>query len=222
MVDFTRAIKRPFADLTKFIIGAVLSIIPVVNFLAMGYELKCAKSAMNGKYDLPEWTEWGDLFVKGLLWVVVMIIYAIPVAILVAIFAGGAFMAAGQGAEAGLAGLGIGAIVMMALVLLLMYIMPSITMTFVQNDFKFGAAFGVGEIVKKSLHADYFVTWLMVGVYSLVLMLVLSFIPIAGAAIASFATGVTSMTAFGELYPGLKAGGGAKSNAPPGSKPEVG
>lgn len=205
MVDFTRAIKRPFADLTKFIIGAVLSIIPIVNFLALGYQLKCAKSAMKGDYKLPEWTEWGDLFVKGLLLIVVFVIYAIPVAILVAVFAGGAFMAAGQGADAGMAGMGIGAVVMLAIGLLLIYILPSVTMSFVLNDFKFGAAFKVGEIVKKTLNKDYLVTWLVVGVYSLVLTIVLSFIPLLGTAIASFATGVTSMTAFGELYPKLKA-----------------
>ena len=207
MVDFTRAIKRPFADLTKFIIGAVLSIIPIVNILAMGYELKCAKSAMNGKYELPEWTGWGDLFMKGLLMVVIAIVYVIPIAILMLVFGGGAIMAAtqGVGGDAGAAGMGMGVIVVAALGLALMYVLPSVMMAFVANDFKMGAAFKVGEIVKKTLNKDYFVTWLVVGVYSLVLTVVLSFIPLLGTAIASFATGVMSMTAFGELYPKLKA-----------------
>ncbi len=204
MTDFGMAIKRPFTDLAKFIIGAVLSIIPIVNFLEVGYTLKCAKSAMNGDYKLPEWAEWGDLFVKGLLAIVILIIYAIPLVILMAIFAGGAFMAVTQGADMGTAGMGMGMIIIMALAILFVYLIPSVTITFVANDFRFGAAFRVGEIVKKTLNKDYFVTWIVVGVYSVVLSIVLAFIPFVGMAIASFATGVTSMTAFGELYPKLK------------------
>jgi len=210
MVDFGRAIKRPFADLTKFIIGAVLSIIPVVNFLAMGYELKCAKSAMNGKYDLPEWTDWGDLFVKGLLLVVIgvvfsLVVLAIPILVVV-MWQMGALASSIEILLAIIVGL---------FAVLGMYVLPSAIMNFVLNDFKMGAAFRVSEVVKKTLNKDYFVTWLVVGVYSLVLSIVLTFIPIVGPAIASFATGVMSMTAFGELYPSLKASDGAKGNAPP-------
>jgi len=207
MVDFGRAIKRPFTDLTKFIIGAVLSIIPIVNLLAMGYELKCAKSAMSGDYKLPEWTAWGDLFVKGLLLVVIAVIYMIPVAIVMLVFGGGAIMAAtqGVGGDVGIAGMGLGIMVTAALGLALLYVLPSVIMTFAANDFKFGAAFKVGEIVKKTLNTAYLTTWIVVGVYSIVLSIVLTFIPLVGPAMASFATGVTSMTAFGELYPTLKA-----------------
>jgi len=201
MVDFTQAIKRPFADLTKFIIGAVLSIIPIVNFLALGYQLKCAKSAMNGKYDLPEWTEWGDLFVKGLVLVVIMVIYSVMVLIipilLVVMWQMG--MLGSSALEA------VVMVILASFAALGIYVLPSVIMNFVANDFKFGAAFKVGEIVKKTLNKDYFVTWLVVGVYSIVVSIVLTFIPIVGPAIASFATGVTSMTAFGELYPSLKA-----------------
>jgi len=219
MVDFTRAIKRPFTDLTKFIIGSALSIIPIVNFLAIGYELKCAKLAMNGDYKLPEWDEWGDLFVKGLLSVIIGIIYAIPVIIIVVLLivamVGTGMQGVASGINAGpgagmgggglLAGMGISFVVILALGLVLAYILPSVMMTFVSNDFKFESAFRVGEIVKKTLNSDYLVTWIVVGVYTIVLSVILAFIPFIGTAIASFATGVTMMTAFGELYPKLKA-----------------
>jgi len=218
MVDFTRAIKRPFMDLTKLIIGAVLSIIPIVNFLAMGYELKCAKLAMGGDYSLPDWEEWGDLFVKGLLSVVIGIIYAIPAIIIIVILlittlsstmegiAGGVGSGPGAGLGGGrlLASMGTSLIVVIALGLILLYLLPSAMMTFVSNDFKFGSAFKVGEIVKKTLNTDYLVTWIVVGVYSMIVTIILSFIPFIGPAIASFATGVTAMTAFGEVYPNLK------------------
>ncbi|MBU4202008.1 MAG: DUF4013 domain-containing protein [Candidatus Altiarchaeales archaeon] len=201
MVDFTRAIKRPFADLTKFIIGAVLSIIPIVNILAMGYELKCAKSAMKGDYKLPEWTEWGDLFMKGLTLVVILVIYSVTVLIIPILL-----VVMWQMGVLGSSALeGVVMVILGSFAVLGIYVLPSVIMSFVANDFKFGAAFKVGEIVKKTLNKDYFVTWLVVGVYSITLTIVLSFIPLLGTAIASFATGVTSMTAFGELYPKLKA-----------------
>lgn len=213
MVNFTRAIKRPFTDLTKLIIGAVLSIIPIVNFLTLGYQLKCAKSAMNGDYKLPEWTEWGDLFMKGLKAVVIGIVYMVPVGAIMLVvlgtlvsgMVGMPMQGGGAGFEGLTAGAGIGGIIILILVLSMAYILPSVMMTFVANDFKLGTAFRVFEIIKKTLNKDYLVTWIVVGIYTVALSAVLIFIPFIGPMLASFATGVTSMTAFGELYPKLKA-----------------
>jgi hypothetical protein len=54
MVDYTVSIKRPFSDFKKLLIGIVLSIIPIVNFIALGYQLNCAKTAMKKKYEHPD------------------------------------------------------------------------------------------------------------------------------------------------------------------------
>jgi len=44
MVDYGGAFKKPFQDITKLVIGIVLMIIPIVNFLAMGYFIETASA----------------------------------------------------------------------------------------------------------------------------------------------------------------------------------
>ena len=39
MVDYVKAIKRPFSDITKLVIGILLHFIPIVNFINFGYGL---------------------------------------------------------------------------------------------------------------------------------------------------------------------------------------
>jgi len=85
MVNYTEAIKRPFTDGKKFLIGVLLNILPIVNLLVVGYTLECAKSAMKKKYKLPEWENWGDYFVKGLLATIIGFIYMIPALMLLLI-----------------------------------------------------------------------------------------------------------------------------------------
>jgi hypothetical protein len=36
MVDYTNAIKKPFSDMKNLVIGGIISIIPLVNFISMG------------------------------------------------------------------------------------------------------------------------------------------------------------------------------------------
>ncbi|MBI4438883.1 DUF4013 domain-containing protein [Candidatus Woesearchaeota archaeon] len=97
MVKFGAAIARPFTDVTKLAIGTVLGAIPVVNFLGTffvaGYGLKSAETAMKGDYKLPEWNEWGRLFIRGLTAVVISLIYFLPVILLFILVAGSLILA---------------------------------------------------------------------------------------------------------------------------------
>ena len=77
-MEFSTALKRPFSDLKTFIIGSALSILPIINFFAFGYILEAAKLTLKKKNTLPEWNNWGNLFVKGLLSVLIGFIYMIP------------------------------------------------------------------------------------------------------------------------------------------------
>ena len=85
-MDFETNFKKPFTDVKKLLIGILLSIVPVVNFLAVGYMLETARKSMKKDTSLPEWEGWGDLFVKGLLSIVIEAIYFIPAAIVGLIF----------------------------------------------------------------------------------------------------------------------------------------
>src|SRR3989344_7690417 len=87
--NYLGAIKRPFADFNKLLIGVLFLLIPIVNiatgFFVRGYRLEAAK---NYNKKLPEWRDFGKLFVRGLLSWVISIIYLMPAFILLAISVG--------------------------------------------------------------------------------------------------------------------------------------
>jgi hypothetical protein len=64
----------------KVLIGGVLNIIPIVNFIPAGYGLRTLKNVADRKdKPLPEWDDFGGDFVKGLLVVLAALIYTIPI-----------------------------------------------------------------------------------------------------------------------------------------------
>ena len=81
-MDIGKSFSYVFDDedwVKKVAIGGVISIIPIVNFIAVGYSLRALKNVAEGKErPLPEWDEWGDDWVKGLMVTLAGFIYAIP------------------------------------------------------------------------------------------------------------------------------------------------
>ena len=71
------AIRYPSSDWKKIIILGVILIIPIVDFIGLGYVLRIVKSTISGVHDLPEFDDLGDLFVDGLKVLVVSIVYLI-------------------------------------------------------------------------------------------------------------------------------------------------
>lgn len=204
MVDYTRAIKRPFSNLERLALGIVFQVIPIVNFIAMGYQLECAKTAMKKNFKLPEWTNFGDLFVRGLVALVIVIAYfLIPIILMAVSLGAGIFTIAMQGNFAALAGAGLGFIASLVLFLAALYILPSALINYVKND-AFGKAFSFSEVFGKAFTGKYFVAWLVAVIYGFVIMVPLMFIPFIGWAIAGFIAGVTSFTIFGEVYTEIK------------------
>ncbi len=84
-MDINRAITYPFDDkdwLKKILIGGILLIIPIVNFIAVGYFIRVLKNLLNGtETPLPEWDDFGGDFMRGLWPSIAGIVYAIPGAI---------------------------------------------------------------------------------------------------------------------------------------------
>ncbi len=204
MVDYFEAIKRPFQDIKKLIIGIVLSIIPIVNFVTLGYALKAGK-APTAK--LPEWKDWGDLFVKGLAAIVISFIYMIPALLVFAFSVGMAItgeLVTGnyEALLASIGGLGIGFI----LLLIGAYIIPAAQMTYVRRN-KFGAAFELGKLSKQILTGKYLIAWLIAMVYAFVISAVIIgifvfagfYIPTISGAIARFIAMVTLFTIIGQV-----------------------
>jgi hypothetical protein len=73
--------------ISKFLVGVVVSIIPFVNFAAIGYVVELVKNVRDGvKMPLPEWDDFGALFISGLKFFLGTLVYTLP-AILVSLLA---------------------------------------------------------------------------------------------------------------------------------------
>lgn len=80
MVEYLEALKRPFSDMKKLLIGIILGGIPLINLIVVGYTLVCTgfTSVKISKDSLPEWENYGDLFMKGLMSAIIGFILFIP------------------------------------------------------------------------------------------------------------------------------------------------
>lgn len=85
-MDVSRAIGYPFKGenvIVKLIIGTVISIIPIVNFISAGYMLRVLRDSMaNEDAEMPEWDDFGGDFVRGLMVFIASLVYSIPIIIL--------------------------------------------------------------------------------------------------------------------------------------------
>ncbi|MBR9690960.1 DUF4013 domain-containing protein [Candidatus Woesearchaeota archaeon] len=204
-MDIQKAFKRPFLDAQKFIIGALLNILPIINFFSFGYVLKAAKMTLNKQDGLPEWDNWGDLFLQGLLSIAILIVYTIPVAIIAGIIAisSGLSLLTVQSFDMNMfAALGTTAIVAVVLLLILWYVIPSAILAYVQEN-RFGAAFEFKNVFSKAFNSNYFVAWIVGVAISLVLGGVANLIPVVGfvfVAAANFASAMIMFTLIGETY----------------------
>ena len=75
--NISDSIHYPIKDWVKMIILGIILIIPVVNFIGLGYYLRIIKSSLAGLNELPDFESVGELFIDGIKILVVCIIYAI-------------------------------------------------------------------------------------------------------------------------------------------------
>lgn len=85
-MDFGKAFTFVFDDedwVKKVLIGGILGLIPVVNLIVLGYGLKVLKNVADGvEHPLPDWTDFGDYFVQGLMSFLGGLIWAAPLIVL--------------------------------------------------------------------------------------------------------------------------------------------
>ncbi|MEK6963958.1 MAG: DUF4013 domain-containing protein [Nanoarchaeota archaeon] len=81
-MNYLDAFQRPFQDLKKLTIGAVLNGIPVLNILTgllvTGYTAEALRITLAKKNSLPPWQHFLDLFKKGVFLTLLWAIYSIP------------------------------------------------------------------------------------------------------------------------------------------------
>ena len=201
MVNFGEAFKRPFE---KMVIGIILNIIPIVNFLSTGYLLQVAKTAK--KKELPEWVDWGNLFIRGFIAEVIKVIYFLPAIIVFIATLGTAILSVLLGSSTigkmafiqGLTSMGSGLFVFVVLFLLAAYIVPAAWTNYAIKG-KFGSAFALKEITAKAFTGNYFVAWLTGTIYSC-LVLLFAILTMAIAAPMFFVTRVTLYTLIGDVF----------------------
>jgi hypothetical protein len=79
MVKYEDSIKKPFTDISKLIIGIIVSSIPLINWIAKGFIIESSgmgKTKPSKK--MPKWGDWSSLFFKGFAAYAITFIYAIP------------------------------------------------------------------------------------------------------------------------------------------------
>ena len=230
MVNFGEAIKRPFTDFKKLGIGVLIylvTLIPFIGWLASffitGYGIECAKTAMKKNYKLPEWTDLGNLWIKGFLYFLIGLIYMIPLALIGAFTIGSALiknwalLAAENPDPVALAAVfgGTGGVLLLLFLVMIItfYIFPMAIMRFAESG-KFGDAFNFREVFRKAFTSKYFVAVLLLWVYGFVLVIVASLLyvitaitfilPLIITSVLGFVIMITSMTVFGEVYSEIK------------------
>jgi hypothetical protein len=81
-MDIGKSFTYVFEDpkwIMKVLIGGIVFLIPIVNFAAIGFMLTTMKNAAEGQqFPMPEWADFGALFMKGLYAFVGMLIYFLP------------------------------------------------------------------------------------------------------------------------------------------------
>ena len=75
--NISDSLKYPIKNWVKMIILGIILIIPIVNFIGLGYYLRIIKSTLAGLDELPNFEYVGELFIDGIKILIVSIIYAI-------------------------------------------------------------------------------------------------------------------------------------------------
>lgn len=159
MNDLGKAFSFPFRDsawFSKFLVGCLfmlLSILLVGIFVLAGYFVRVTQASMRGEdRTLPPWEDIGGMLVTGFKFVVVYIIYSIPLILfyipIIVIGVLGEISGQGDatGMFAGLYALGISVLVI-PYGLALSLFMPVIACRFAANE-RIGEALDVGEIFR--------------------------------------------------------------------------
>lgn len=135
-VDVVEAFQAPMNDqswVNKVVIGGLVNIVPIVNFIAIGYALSYFAGLLRrGENALPEWKDWGALFVIGLKAFVIMLVYLIGVIIF--------------GALSTVLGGILGGFLALVLFLAAMFFLPVALLRFVQEGYSIAPAFAFKQL----------------------------------------------------------------------------
>jgi len=168
----------------KLAIAAVLvffSFLLIPIPLVAGYSLAVSRNVMNGNpKPLPEWDDWGKLFMDGLYVIIAQFVYTLPfwliacIGFVATIGFGGLSDISEEAAAAGfMATFGVTGCLVLIFWIALVFITPAIYIQYVRTD-DFGACFRFGEVF--GIARDYIGDILITVAFALVASLVIGII----------------------------------------------
>lgn len=218
------------AWINKLGIGAVISLVPLLNLALTGYMVEVIRNTANeDPRPLPDWSDLGGQFMRGLIMTLGLLIYSLP-AILIgclafttilgpAIFAESEAVEELAAASGGVIVLSVCCILIYALVL--SFFIPAAIINFARRE-RFTSMFEIGKIFAIITHnpADYFIALIVslgvglaVGLLTGLVGTVASLIPCVGwvasmvlGALATVWTGLVSAHLFGQAARSLASG----------------
>ncbi|MFP8889000.1 DUF4013 domain-containing protein [Natrialbaceae archaeon A-CW2] len=151
----------------RILIGTVLgflSFLLIPAFLVGGYLMRVLEKTVAGDDEPPEFDDWGDLLVKGIVASIIGFVYALVPTVLYSVvvmtLVGGGALLGGDGGGL-LAGLGIMTILAyIPLMFIILYIVPA-ALTNYAVEGSIGAAFDIGTIKPVVLSMEYLLAMLM-------------------------------------------------------------
>jgi Protein of unknown function (DUF4013) len=191
-VDIQKSFTYQFDDeqwSTKLGIGALISLVPILNFAIVGYMVAIIRNVANhAARPLPDWDDLGSRFRDGLLLTLAGFVYAAPALILFFVLFGtvAATAAASQNGrfqELGRA-LTVPGVILIAVVItllliysLLLSIIRPIIMVLFSREGTFASCFRLGEIMRLITQRarPFFTTWLVVIVAGTAIGLIVGF-----------------------------------------------
>jgi hypothetical protein len=142
--NISDSLRYPIQDWVKIIILAVISLIPIVDFMSGGYYLRVIKSTLAGLDEVPEFDDLGELFIDGIKLIIVGIIYLIIPLIFITI---GIIFSVGGAIFTGISLIFfiLGAII--AILISIIGLMGIVNMAYYNSDI--GAALRFNEIIER-------------------------------------------------------------------------
>jgi len=199
-MDIGKSLTYMFEDkrwVNKVVVGAVINIIPILNFASAGYMLATIRNVANNiTPPLPTWDDFGDHFIKGLVLAIIGLVYTLPLLILSCCPIGAMLSLALSDIEEVSTVLGFLSLVVASLfgLFVLLYglaysfFMPAVMLHYASAE-DFSAAFQFGKIfdfIRDNINS-YLKAWLyvlvvgiVIGIGELIIGLVLGWVPICG------------------------------------------
>lgn len=204
-MDIGRSFSAPFKDpkwVQKVGLGGLWGLLVVTAPAQTAYQMDYIKSVANGDETLPEWSDFGGLWVRGFLAGLGYLIYMLPAVVLGFISFVPLVLASmsGDSDAAAAAGLGsmclFGGIAMIWVIVVSIFALAGITNYAMTG--RFGAMFAFGEIMTKIKTPGYWAAWGMNMVVYFVAGTIVSMLS---------ATGVGSILATWVYFPAYLIGG---------------